>query len=221
MGAGREHEATASGRGRKGAEIEACDDGERAERADEKFVEVVAGYVFDDAAAAFAKATGAIYEFGTDQEIARGAIRMTKRGIDAGSDDAADGGFEIKRDGKREKLFLFVEGSGEVVEIGASIDADGEIAGIVVCDLVEAGRVEGNVVAGRWHADTEFGAVAAGDEGEFFESGKTDNFCDSLGGGWFGDGGGGDFVDGVLRADCGISNDLRRTDGGFEAGGEI
>jgi len=154
-------EATARGRSRKSAEVEARDDRERAQRADKELVKVVPGDVLDDAAAAFAEAAGAVDEFCANQEVARGAVRMAKRRVHSGSDDAAHGGFEIKRYGEREKLFLLVERDGKVIEISAGIDADGEVAGVVVGDLVEAGHVEGDVVARRGHADLEFGAVTA------------------------------------------------------------
>lgn len=147
VGAKRDDEAEARWRGRKSTEVEASDDRESAERTDEKFVEVVAGDVFNDAATAFAEAAGAVHKFRADKKIARGAIGMAKRRINTRSDDAADGGFEIKRDRKREKLFLLVERSGEVVEIGASVHADREIAGIIVGDLVEGGHVQSDVVA--------------------------------------------------------------------------
>ena len=220
-GAERDSEAAARSRGRKRAEVEPSDDGESAEGADEKFVKIIAGDIFDHAAAAFAEAAGAIYKFGADEEVARGAVRMAKRGVDARGDDAADGGFKIERDGKREELFLFVERSGEVVEIGAGVHADREITGIVVGDLVEAGHVESNVVAGGRHADFKFGAMAAGDEGEFFEGGEADDFGYLLGRSWLRYGGGNDFVDGILRADCWIGIGVRSADSGFEADSEI
>ena len=221
VGAKRNDEAAAPRRFRKSAEVEASDDRESTKRADEKLVKVVAGDVFDDAATAFAEAAGAVNKIGADEEVARGAVRMAKRRVDTGSDDATDGGFEIERNRQREELFLFVEGSGEVVETGSGIHAYGEIAGIVVGNLVEAGHIEGDVVTGRRHADFEFGAIAAGDEGEFFERGKADDFGDLLGSGWFSDGRRSDLVDDVLGPDCRIGNDLRSADGGFEAGGEI
>lgn len=77
----RDDEAAARWQRRKGAEVESGDNRESAERADEKFVEVIAGDVFDHAASAFAEAARAIHEFRADEEVARGAVRMTKRGI--------------------------------------------------------------------------------------------------------------------------------------------
>jgi hypothetical protein len=201
--AGRSYESAAGWRSGKRAEVEASDNSKSAERADEKFMEVIAGDVLDHAAAAFAETAGAVNEFRADEEIASSAVGMAKRGIDAGSDDAADRGFKIKRDGKRQKLFLIVERYGEVVEIGSGIDAEGEVAGIVVSDFVEAGHIEGEVVARGRHADAEFGAIAAGDKGEMFESGEANDFGDLFGGGWFCDGGRSEFVDGVQCADSG------------------
>ena len=97
VGAEREDEAAASGRGRKRTEVESRDDSERAERADEKFMKVVAGDIFDDAAAALAEPACAIHKFGADEKITRGAVGMAKRRVNTGSDDPADGGLEIKR----------------------------------------------------------------------------------------------------------------------------
>ena len=141
------HKTTANRRRRKSAEVKACDNRKSAERTDEELVKIIAGDVFDHSAAAFAEATGAIDKFRANEEIAGSAIGMAKRRVHARGNDAADGGFVIKRDGKREKLFLFVQRRGEVVEIRPSIDADGEITRIVMGDLVEAGHVEGDVVA--------------------------------------------------------------------------
>lgn len=146
---------------------------------------------------------------------------MTKRGVDTGCNDPADCGFEIERNREREKLFLFVEGSGEVVETGAGIDADGEIARVVVGDLVEAGHVKGDVVTRRRHTDFEFRAVAAGNESDSSERSEADNLANFSGRSGLGDSGGNHFIDGVPSADCRVSRDLRSADGGFEAGGEI
>jgi hypothetical protein len=52
VGEGCDEAAAACERSRKGAEVEASDDRECAERADEELVKVVAGDVLDDAAAA-------------------------------------------------------------------------------------------------------------------------------------------------------------------------
>jgi hypothetical protein len=112
VGAKRDDEAAARWRRRKSAEVESRDNRESAARADEEFVEVVAGDVLDDAATTFAKAARAIHKFRADEEVARGAVRMAKRRVDTRRNDPADAGFEIKRDGEREKLLLLVEGSG-------------------------------------------------------------------------------------------------------------
>lgn len=88
-------------------------------------------------------------------------------------------------------------------------------------DLVKASHVECNVVAGRRHADFEFGAMAARDEGEFFDRRKAHDFGDLFGGGGFGHDGWTGFVNGVLRAHCRITSHIRRADDGFEADSEI
>src|SRR6266567_1421859 len=144
----RDDETAARGRRGKGPEVEAGDDGKSAERADQELVEVVAGDVFDDAATALTEATGAVDKFRANQEVPGSAVGMAKRGVHAGGDDASDGGFEVKRDREWQELFLLVERSGEVVEVGSGIDADGEVAGIVMSDLVEGGHVEGDDVFG-------------------------------------------------------------------------
>lgn len=220
VAAKREDEAVAHLRRGKRAEIEPRDDREGAERSDEKLVEIVAGDIFDDAAAAFAEVPSAVHKLRADEEVAGSAIGMTKRGVDAGSNDAADGGFKVERDRERDELFLLVKGCGEVVEIGTGIYADCEIAWVVMDDLVEAGHVEGDVATRRRHADFEFGAMAAGDEGKFFECGEADDLGDLFGGVWFGNGGRNDFVNGVLRTDCWIGGDVRSADGGFQASTE-
>ena len=63
--------------------------------------------------------------------------------------------------------------------------------------------------------------MAARNEGEFFESGETDDFGDFFGRSRLGDGGRKDLVNGVLDADCGIGTDTKGADGGFEASSEI
>ncbi len=217
----RDDEAAAGRRSRKSAEVEPRDDGQSAERADEKFVKVVARDILDHASPAFAEAAGAVNELGADEEIARGPVRMAKGGIHPGCDDAADGGLEIERNGEREELTLFVERGGEVVEAGAGIHADREIAGIVVGDLMESRQVEGDVVTRGRHANFEFGAVAAGDESEFFERGEADDFGNLFGGRWFSYGRRNDFVSGVLRTYRRIGSDMRSAEDGLEAGSEI
>lgn len=198
------HESAAGGRGRKGAEVEARDDREGAERADKKLVEIIAGDIFDDAAAAFAELAGAVNKFRADQEVPGGAVGVAKSGIQTGSDDAADGGIEIERHGERKELLLIVERNGKVIEVGACVHAESEVAGIVVGDLVEGSHLESDVIARRRHADIELGAIAAGDDGELFESGEADDFSDFLGRSWSCNGRGKNFVDGVGGANRGI-----------------
>src|SRR5437867_3814048 len=104
------NEAAAAGDGsRKGTEVKTGDDRQRAERTDEEFVQVVAGYVFHDAAAGLAEMAGAVDEFGADEEIAGGAVELLQRRMEAGGDGAADGTARIPGDEKREELFVFVE----------------------------------------------------------------------------------------------------------------
>src|SRR5215467_4378001 len=79
VGLKRDNEAAAGGRCWKRAEVEASDGGKSAEGADEQLVEVVAGDVFDDAAAAFAKAACAVNKLRAYEEVAGGAVRMAKR----------------------------------------------------------------------------------------------------------------------------------------------
>ncbi len=75
-------------------------------------------------------------------------------------------------------------------------------------DLVESGHIESDVVAGGRHADAEFGARAARDEGEFFKRGEANDFGDLLGGSRYCNGGGDDFVDGVGGAGGGIVENM-------------
>src|SRR5207244_12739181 len=113
--------------------------GKRAKRADQELGEVVAGDVFDEAATALTEATGAVDKFRANQEVPGSAVGMAKRGVHAGGDDASDGGFEVKRDREWQELFLLVERSGEVVEVGFGIVADGGVAGIVMSVWVGGG----------------------------------------------------------------------------------
>lgn len=222
FGSGKgEDQAPARGGCGKGAEVEAGDDGKSAERADQELVKIVAADVLDNTATALTDATGAIDEFRADEEVPRRAVSMAKRGVHAGGDDASDGGFEIKRDREWQELFLPVERSGEVVEIGSGIDADGEVAGIVMSDLLEARHVQGDVVPRRGHTDSEFRAMAARDQREFFEGGEADDFGNFFCGIRLCDGRRSHFVDDVCGADGRIGGDVRGADGGFETGGEV
>src|SRR4029077_19901823 len=123
----RSDKAAARRGGRKRVEVRARDDGESAERTDQEFVQVVAGDVLHHAAATLAEFAGTIDEFSADEEVARSAVGMAQPGIHAGSDDAANGGFEIKRDRKRQELLLIVERHGKFIEIGAGVDAEREV----------------------------------------------------------------------------------------------
>ncbi len=60
-------------------------------------MEVVAGDVFDDTAAALAELACAVDEFGADEEVAGGAVKLAEGRINAGGDGAADGGAGIPR----------------------------------------------------------------------------------------------------------------------------
>src|SRR5208337_2300778 len=55
---------------REGAEIQASNDGERAQRTNEQFVQIVAGDILYDAAAAFAERAFAVNKLRADQKIA-------------------------------------------------------------------------------------------------------------------------------------------------------
>lgn len=70
-------------RKRKSFEIDASDDAERADRAEEKLVEVIAADILDDAAAALGERAVAGDEFHAKNEVARGAVELAQRRIDA------------------------------------------------------------------------------------------------------------------------------------------
>ena len=78
--------AAVSLRQSEGAEIEARDDSERTQRTDEQFVQVVAGDILHDAAAAFAERALAVNKLRANQEIARSAVLLAQGGIDAGGE---------------------------------------------------------------------------------------------------------------------------------------
>ena len=84
--------ATVNAGEREGAEVEARDDRKSAERSYKQLVQIVAGNIFYDAAAAFAECALAINKLRTNQEIASGAVLIAQRGVDGGSDRSADGG---------------------------------------------------------------------------------------------------------------------------------
>lgn len=116
---------------------------------------------------------------------------------------------------------MFVERSGEVVEMGTRVHADGEVAGIIMGDLVKTGHVEGDVIAGRRHAEFEFGAMPAGNEGEFFVGRELNYRGDFFGGGRFHDGRGNDFIDSVLSADGTIDREVMGSKCVFQARDEV
>src|ERR1700722_2371480 len=76
---------------REGAEVEAGDDSERAAGADEKFVKVVAGDVFYNAATRFDLRAVAVDKFGAEEKITRGAISVAQWRVESGRDCATDG----------------------------------------------------------------------------------------------------------------------------------
>jgi len=121
------------------------------------------------------------------------------------------------RDEKGEKLVVLIEGGIQFRQGDSGFRADGEVAGIVMGDLVKSSHVQCDVVARGGDADGELGAIAAGNEGELFESGEADDFGDFFGGGGFCDDGGQDFVDGVVGAGCGIDQNVRGSDDGSKA----
>jgi hypothetical protein len=105
----RREEASGGGGDREGAEIEAGDYGESAERADQEFVQVVAGDIFYDAASGFDLRAAAVDEFGAEQEIACSAVGVAQRGVEAGGDGAGDGRSGIAGNLQRQKLILLLE----------------------------------------------------------------------------------------------------------------
>ncbi len=213
--------AAACERGRKRAKVEASDDREGAERADEEFVEVVAGDVLDDAAAALGDGAGAGDEFGADQEIAGSAVELAERRVDAGGEHAADSAAGIPGNEERKELMVFEQSGVQFCDGRAGAGAESEVAGIVVDDLVESGHIESDVVAGGRHADAEFGARAARDKGEFFKRGEANDFGDLFSGSRYCNGGGDDFVYGIVGMCGGIGENMRSAEDGFQCGDEI
>jgi len=128
--------------------------------------------------AALAEIAGAIDEFGADEEVAGGAVKLTQWRIYAGSDGATDGGEGIPGDEQRKELFVFEESGVQFRKRHSGVHAESEVAGIVMRDLIKAGQVESDVVTRGRGANSEFGAIATRDDGEFFESGKSDDLSD-------------------------------------------
>src|SRR5580704_4981791 len=183
----------------KSAEVEARDYRESAERAHEKFMQVVTGDVFYDAAAAFHAGTSAVDEFGAEKEIASGTKGVAERGVDAGSDRATESRSQVVRDQEREKLVALKKGGIQFCYGHTGVRGDGEVGWVVVCDLVQAGHVQCDVVPGGGRADGKLGARASGDHCEAFFCGETDDFGGFFGGGGPSDGRGRDTVNRVGR----------------------
>ena len=74
----------------KRAEIHARDDGERSQRSDQQFVQVVARHVFHDASAAFRLHAFSGHKFHAQAEIADSAVGMAQRRTRICGDDAAN-----------------------------------------------------------------------------------------------------------------------------------
>src|ERR1700730_15425885 len=123
----------------KSTEVEARDYRKGAERAHEKFVQVVTGDVFYDAAAAFHAGTGAVDEFGAEKEIASGTEGVAERGVDAGSDRATESRSYVVGDQKREKLVALKKGGVQCCDGHTGVRGDGKVGGGVVRALVQAG----------------------------------------------------------------------------------
>src|SRR5579863_5488506 len=112
-------------RNREGAEIEARDDGERAAGTDKKLVEIVSSDIFDHAAAALDLRAISVDKFCAKEEIARGAIGVAQRRIEASGDGTAYRGLRIKGNEQRQKLILLAQHCVELCERHAGADADG------------------------------------------------------------------------------------------------
>ena len=125
-------------------------------------MEVVAGDIFYDAAAGFDLCAVAVDEFGAEEKIARGAVGVAQRRIETGRDGAADGGVRVVGNEQREKLILLAQHRVELRERHARADADGEVGGIVVGDVIERGEIERDVVASRSRRAEKFSASADG-----------------------------------------------------------
>src|SRR6266849_4098377 len=144
--------------------------------------------------------SSAVDEFGADEKIASGAVELAEGRIDTGSDGATNGTARIPGHEKGEELFVFVESGIQFHQGDSNFCADGEVAGIVMGDFVKGSHVQCDVVARGGHADGELGAIAAGNEGEFFESSEANDFGDFFGRGGFCYDGGDKFIYGVVGA---------------------
>ena len=72
-------------------------------------MQVVAGYVFYDATAAFDLGAGSVDEFGAEQKIASGTVELPQRRIQPGRDRAPDGAGGIKGREKGNELLVLEE----------------------------------------------------------------------------------------------------------------
>ena len=120
---------------------------------------------------------GAVDEFCAEEEVARGAVGLAEWRIEAGGDGAADRCLwsnTAASSGRnwlcsRSVAFNFASGM-------PASTLDGEVGGIVVGDLVQAGHVERDVVARGGRADARVWCGANTGRARAFFDGETRRF---------------------------------------------
>ncbi len=166
------------GRQRKRAKVDPRDHAERPERADHQLVQVVARDIFHHAPAAFRRGAIASDEFDAENVVARGAVKLPQRRIDAGRNRAADGRAIHERHDERKKLPMFRERAFDALQRNSGLDAERQIAGIVCNHAIEARQIEREIVLPRRRSHVEFGARAARNDRQLLGRRKFHNLAD-------------------------------------------
>ena len=157
------------------------DDGQGAEGAGVETVEVVAGDIFDYFAAGFGDdAVGAGYG-DANQPVAGQAVGGAQDAADAGGQCTADGGLARQRGAERHELAVGGQGGVQLGEGHSRLDADGEVGGLQVGQLVEGGQIQDDAGAGGAVAHRDEGAPAGGIDGQAGAAGAGDDGRDAAG----------------------------------------
>src|SRR5665213_573136 len=128
------------------AEIHASQNGKRAERSDQQLVEIVAGYVFHHAPAAFRLRAFTRYKFHAQTKVAHRAVRMAQRRTRIRGHDSTDSCALRERNRQRKKLLLFAKRAEQICHAHAWLDAERQILWIVGKHMIQSGEIERNVV---------------------------------------------------------------------------
>src|SRR5207302_7992477 len=141
------------------AEVQSRDDRQSSERADQEFVQVVAGDIFHDAAAALRNDSLACNKLSTEQKILRRAMSISHWRVCGCGDDSTKRGALRKRRRERQELPLF---AGVAIELSvgyARLNAQREIVRLVGYHAVQCRNIERKIVSVWRHADVQVGSA--------------------------------------------------------------